>query len=246
MCRELRKKDGLQEILRLTHDRSLNKYASIDDEDDFQEVLDPPSISPSTQYQLSLNFPDLSQHKVQDLFADLGPVAIFNAKHHWSAPRSIKLRKKDTEGFGFSVKGDSPVVIAGVDINSLAEMGVVTLIKSSGNVLKLKLVTPMDKNYTKEKHNSLHHHPGGSLMTRGSISPSSTSGHSTGSGGESSSPASSITSGSTRSAGSGTTGSNKKAWNLFKRSNNNHNHNNTNLKKTFGSTTLLEDNIILR
>eukprot|EP00096_Caligus_rogercresseyi_P013579 TRINITY_DN6208_c0_g1_i1.p1 TRINITY_DN6208_c0_g1~~TRINITY_DN6208_c0_g1_i1.p1 ORF type:complete len:146 (+),score=43.70 TRINITY_DN6208_c0_g1_i1:112-549(+) len=120
---------------------------------------------------------------------------------------------------------------------------VVTLIKASGNTLKLKLVTPMDKNYTKEKHNSLNHHPGGSLMTRGSISPSSTSGHSSGSGGESSSPASSITSGSTRSASSGVMGSNKKAWNLFKRSNQN---NSTNLKKTFGSTTLLEDNIILR
>ena len=36
MCRELRKKDVLQEVLRLSHDRSLNKYASIDEEDDFQ------------------------------------------------------------------------------------------------------------------------------------------------------------------------------------------------------------------
>ena len=35
-CRELRKKDVLQEVLRLSHDRSLNKYASIDEEDDFQ------------------------------------------------------------------------------------------------------------------------------------------------------------------------------------------------------------------
>ena len=36
MCRELRKKDVLQDVLRLAHDRSLNKYASIDEEDDFQ------------------------------------------------------------------------------------------------------------------------------------------------------------------------------------------------------------------
>lgn len=36
MCRELRKKDILQEVLRLSHDRSLNKYADVDDEDDFQ------------------------------------------------------------------------------------------------------------------------------------------------------------------------------------------------------------------
>ena len=36
MCRELRKKDVLQDVLRFAHDRSLNKYASIDEEDDFQ------------------------------------------------------------------------------------------------------------------------------------------------------------------------------------------------------------------
>ena len=44
--------------------RSLNKYASVDEEDDFQEVLDPPPVQSATQYQLSLAFPDLSQHKV--------------------------------------------------------------------------------------------------------------------------------------------------------------------------------------
>ena len=41
MCRELRKKDVLQEVLRLSHDRSLNKYASIDEEDDFQVFICP-------------------------------------------------------------------------------------------------------------------------------------------------------------------------------------------------------------
>ena len=124
MCRELRKKDVLQTVLRAAHDRSLAKYSSVDDEDDFQEVLDPPAILPSTQYQLSLAFPDLSQHKVQDLFADLGPVAIFNARHFWSAPRAVKLRKREHEGYGFSVRGDSPVIVAGVDHRSLAEVGV--------------------------------------------------------------------------------------------------------------------------
>ena len=36
MCRKLRKQDILQEVLRLSHDRSLNKYADVNDEDDFQ------------------------------------------------------------------------------------------------------------------------------------------------------------------------------------------------------------------
>ena len=41
----------LQTVLRSTHDRSLNKYAAVDEEDDFQEVLDPPPIAAATQYQ---------------------------------------------------------------------------------------------------------------------------------------------------------------------------------------------------
>jgi len=174
MCRELRKKDMLQDLLRSTHDRSLNKYASIDQENDFQEVLDPPPIAPSTKFQLALAYPDFSQFKVADLFSGLGPVAIFSAKHSWSVPRTVNLKKTDTEGFGFSVRGDAPVVIAGVDRKSLAEAGgmqegdfvvginsddvkwaphdqVVTMIKASGNVLALKLVTPMDHN--SQSHN---------------------------------------------------------------------------------------------
>ena len=87
-----------------------------------QEVLDPPPIAPSTKFQLSIAFPDFSQFKVQDLFSGLGPVAIFSAKHHWSVPRTVKLKKTDTEGFGFSVRGDAPVVVAGVDRKSLAEV----------------------------------------------------------------------------------------------------------------------------
>ena len=140
MCRELRKKDILQEVLRLSHDRSLNKYADIDDEDDFQvclrklkeglfftlnvfkEVLEPPPVMPATTYQLTLAFPDFSQYKVSDLFKSLGPVAVFSAKHHWTAPRTIQLRKKEDEGYGFSVRGDAPVVVAGVEQNSLADV----------------------------------------------------------------------------------------------------------------------------
>ena len=48
MCRELRKKDVLQDVLRLAHDRSLNKYASIDEEDDFQVSVSQPCPENST------------------------------------------------------------------------------------------------------------------------------------------------------------------------------------------------------
>jgi hypothetical protein len=63
---------------------------------------------------------------VEDLFKGLGPVAIFSAKHHWTAPRTVQLHRGDGEvGFGFSVRGDSPVIIAGVDHGSLAHVSAI-------------------------------------------------------------------------------------------------------------------------
>ena len=89
--------------------------------------MDPPSIVPQTHFQVSLAYPDFSQHKVQDLFSGLGPIAIFSAKHHWTAPRVVRLRKREHEGFGFSVRGDSPVIIAGIDANSIAEVNTLNI-----------------------------------------------------------------------------------------------------------------------
>jgi len=77
----------------------------------------------STKFQLSITHPDFGQHGVDDLFRSLGPVAIFSAKRHWTAPRSVQLQRgPDGEGFGFSVRGDAPVIIAAVDHNSLADV----------------------------------------------------------------------------------------------------------------------------
>ena len=61
MCRELRKKDALHDVLRLCHDRCLDKYADVDDEDDFSELLEPPPILPGTTFQLTLAYPDFSR-----------------------------------------------------------------------------------------------------------------------------------------------------------------------------------------
>lgn len=60
---------------------------------------------------------------MEDLFKGLGPIAIFSAKRHWTAPRSVQLQRgPDGEGFGFSVRGNAPVIIAAVDHNSLADV----------------------------------------------------------------------------------------------------------------------------
>lgn len=76
----------------------------------------------ATKFQMSLTTPDFSQHSVEDVFRLLGPAAVFSAKHQWSAPRPVSLTRSAAQGFGFSVRGDAPVVIAGVDRGSLAEV----------------------------------------------------------------------------------------------------------------------------
>ncbi|XP_075229263.1 GTP-Rho-binding protein rhophilin isoform X2 [Lycorma delicatula] len=178
MCRELRNKHSLIQVLCRAKEQTSNTDTDIDDEDDFNDILDPPRIHASTKFQLSLTPPDFSQIKVDDLFHQLGPVAIFSAKHHWTAPRSVQLQRGEGDkGFGFSVRGDSPVIVAGVDHGSLAHYGgmkegdfivsigdvdvkwsahedVVRLIKEAGDLLSLRLVTPMDRNYLKPSNSS--------------------------------------------------------------------------------------------
>ncbi|XP_053595939.1 uncharacterized protein LOC103573796 isoform X4 [Microplitis demolitor] len=197
MCRELKGKQALAKLLKRAHDATLKNYNDAGDEDDLRELLDPPHIIASTKFQLSITHPDFGQHGVDDLFKSLGPVAIFSAKRHWTAPRSIQLQRgPGGEGFGFSVRGDAPVIIAAVDHNSLADLGgmkegdfivniddkdvkwasheqVVRLIKQCGDSISLKLVTPMDRNYLKKPVKTSHH-------DKGSVSASSSSGVSSG------------------------------------------------------------------
>lgn len=120
----------------------------------------------STKFQLSLTSPDFSRHRVEDLFRGLGPVAIFSAKHHWTAPRTVTLRSphnnnnnitsstnninennasngggsnnnnNNNAGLGFSVRGDGPVVVAAVESTSLADVS--TIFCKYYSYLKLK------------------------------------------------------------------------------------------------------------
>ncbi|KAF2899834.1 hypothetical protein ILUMI_06351 [Ignelater luminosus] len=219
MCRELKSKQALTSVLRNAHRQALQAYTTNEQEDDFRDLLDAPHIQPSTKFQLSLTTPDFAQHRVNDLFRALGPIAIFSAKRHWTAPRLVQLhRGRNSDGFGFSVRGDAPVIIANVESSSLAEFGgvkegdfivfisdrdvkwsshdeVVTLIKNAGDSLSLKLVTPMDRNYLKPTKTS----------NKGSISTHSSS--------------SGVSSGMSSPSGSVAQHSSHKrlTWNLFKR-----------------------------
>ena len=68
-----------------------------------------------------------------DIFKKLGPMAIFSARNRFSAPRLVKLNRyvnfiltfmfllcdsySTANGFGFTVRGDSPVLVANVEGN---------------------------------------------------------------------------------------------------------------------------------
>ncbi|XP_014206839.1 rhophilin-2 isoform X2 [Copidosoma floridanum] len=238
MCRELKAKQALVKALRRAQDATLDIYGRSGDDEDIRELLDAPSII-ATKFQLSLTHPDFTQHGGDDLFHGLGPIAIFSAKRHWTAPRLVQLQRgPNGEGFGFSVRGDAPVIVAGVEHNSLADLAgmkegdfivsigdkdvkwasheqVVRLTKQSGHSISMKIVTPMDRNYLKKPIKS-------NGRDKGSVSASSSSG---------------VSSGQPSPAGSVTTAhvARRLPWNPFKKSNGQRD-----------SRDLTFDNVILR
>uniref|UniRef100_A0A8B9QAU7 Rhophilin Rho GTPase binding protein 1 n=1 Tax=Apteryx owenii TaxID=8824 RepID=A0A8B9QAU7_APTOW len=113
LCKILRKMDILQEVLSFAHKRSLSKYSEIDHEEDFFETGDAPDIHPKTHQKPEIKSPNFSQVKVTDLFHRLGPLSVFSAKNKWYPVRRVHLVRGEN-GFGFTLRGDSPVLIAGV------------------------------------------------------------------------------------------------------------------------------------
>ncbi|XP_068094220.1 rhophilin-1 [Hyperolius riggenbachi] len=113
LCKILRKMDILQEVLTLAHKRSLSKYSDIDHEEDFFETGEAPDIQPKTHEKPEITNPVFSKVKVTDIFQQLGPLSVFSAKHKWRPAQKVHLQRGDG-GFGFTLRGDSPVLIAGV------------------------------------------------------------------------------------------------------------------------------------
>nr|XP_033785787.1 rhophilin-1 isoform X2 [Geotrypetes seraphini] len=119
LCKVLRKMDILQEVLSFTHKRSLSKYSDIDNEEDFFETGDAPNIQPDAHQKPEITIPNFSKVKVTDIFHRLGPLSVFSAKHRWQPVRRARLERSE-RGFGFTLRGDSPVLIAGVVPGSCA------------------------------------------------------------------------------------------------------------------------------
>jgi len=178
MCQEMKRKEPLQRVLNKSHEKSLTLYEDLEEEDDFEELLEPPPVLPSTKFQLSLSFPSSSSPPSTDIFHCLGPESVFSAKHHWTPPRTAVLRLKAGEGYGLSVRGAAPVVVAGVEQGSLAEVAgvrqgdyvvkvgesdvkwathdeVVDKIRESGRSLIITVVTPLKAWVSNRRGNSI-------------------------------------------------------------------------------------------
>ncbi|XP_047372187.1 rhophilin-1 isoform X4 [Sciurus carolinensis] len=66
-----------------------------------------------THQKLEVKTPRLSSVKVADIFYRLGPLSVFSAKNRWQLVGPIHLTRGEG-GFGFTLRGDSPVLIAAV------------------------------------------------------------------------------------------------------------------------------------
>uniref|UniRef100_A0A8C3WBG2 Rhophilin Rho GTPase binding protein 1 n=1 Tax=Catagonus wagneri TaxID=51154 RepID=A0A8C3WBG2_9CETA len=113
LCRALRRVDPLQVLLAQALRRSLAKYSELDLEDDFFEATEAPDIRPKTQQRPEARAPSFSQVKVADIFHRLGPLSVFSAKNRWRLVGPIHVARGE-EGFGFTLRGDAPVLIAAV------------------------------------------------------------------------------------------------------------------------------------
>ncbi|XP_046497733.1 rhophilin-1 isoform X11 [Equus quagga] len=117
VCRALRRVDLLQAVLVQALQRSLAKYSELDLEDDFFEATEAPDIlreqPAKTHKRPEIRAPSFSRVKVADIFHRLGPLSVFSAKNRWRLVGPIHVTRGEG-GFGFTLRGDSPVLIAAV------------------------------------------------------------------------------------------------------------------------------------
>ncbi|XP_006152138.1 rhophilin-1 [Tupaia chinensis] len=112
-CRVPREVDQLQAVLAQALRHSLAKYAELDREDDFFEVAEAPDVRPKTHQKPEARTPGLLRMEVADIFHRLGPLSVFSTKNQWRLVGPVHVTRGEG-GFGFTLRGDSPVLIAAV------------------------------------------------------------------------------------------------------------------------------------
>ncbi|XP_064124219.1 rhophilin-1 [Loxodonta africana] len=113
VCRVPRKVDLLRAVVAQALRHSLAKYSELDREDDFFEAAEAPDIQPKTHQKPEVRTPSFSQVKAADIFHRLGPLSVFSAKNRWRLMGPVRVTRGEG-GFGFTLRGDSPVLIAAV------------------------------------------------------------------------------------------------------------------------------------
>ncbi|KAI9517950.1 Rhophilin-2 [Dissostichus eleginoides] len=114
LCHHLNKLQVLQDILRASLQRSLNKSSENEEDEDFSDYTEAPDIISKTEHRAEMEFPATTKVKVTDFFQRLGPLSVFSAKQRWTAPRTIQLHPEDRD-LGFTLKGESPVHVVSLD-----------------------------------------------------------------------------------------------------------------------------------
>uniref|UniRef100_A0AAX7UYP2 Rhophilin, Rho GTPase binding protein 2 n=1 Tax=Astatotilapia calliptera TaxID=8154 RepID=A0AAX7UYP2_ASTCA len=114
LCKNTNNLEVLQEILKASHQRSVNKQSENENEEEFTDYLEAPKIISKTEHKAEMEFPAAAKVKVIDFFQRLGPQSVFSAKQRWTAPRTIRVRSDDRD-LGFTLKGDSPVQVVSLD-----------------------------------------------------------------------------------------------------------------------------------
>ncbi|XP_019727349.1 LOW QUALITY PROTEIN: rhophilin-1 [Hippocampus comes] len=144
VCKSFRKMDILQDVLAATHKRSLDKYSELDREDDFDPTLEAPEIRPQSRQKPDIAPPNFAAVRVADIFRRLvdqslwpthaggvlrekplqtmptlvlcvseGPLSVFCGHTRRGPARSVCLPRTEG-GLGLTLRGDSPVLVAGV------------------------------------------------------------------------------------------------------------------------------------
>lgn len=114
LCLHLNKLEALQDILRASLQRSVEKSSEHENEDEFTDYMEAPDIISKTEHKAEMDIPVTTKVKVIDFFQRLGPLSVFSAKQQWTEPRMIHIRPEDRD-LGFTLKGEPPVQVVSLD-----------------------------------------------------------------------------------------------------------------------------------
>ncbi|XP_020797074.1 rhophilin-2 isoform X1 [Boleophthalmus pectinirostris] len=115
LCLHLNKLEVLQEILKASLQRSVEKSsAHEEEEEEFTDYMEAPDIISKTEHKAEMEIPATIKVKVIDFFQRLGPLSVFSAKQQWTAPRTVHICPEDRD-LGFTLKGEPPVQVVSLD-----------------------------------------------------------------------------------------------------------------------------------